>query len=239
MLGIPEIYKVNKKFDVKTFITADLKPNEKKRLKETVLDIVLEYQIAGEAIPSLISEDYDCQTILFFGIKLCSIKDASFVSAIIQKLGKPLYVIRLYDHSGMECYSFAHKRLNMQDKTLVVIEDAVLSLPTSQQFDDDINLLIKDFAAFERIKNKTDKLSMYFEMMVKVYIISNMLLWSETKALLHSTVWYNSVDVLKVFSRLRRIELLKKEQKSAMKISDKANINTELKAIYQELEKMI
>ena len=80
MLGIPDMYKVNKKFDVKTFITADLKPNEKKRLKETVLDIILEYQMAGEAVPSLISEEYDCQAILFFGIKLCSIKDASFIS---------------------------------------------------------------------------------------------------------------------------------------------------------------
>jgi hypothetical protein len=239
MLGIPDMYKVNKKFDVKTFITADLKPNEKKRLKETVLDIILEYQMAGEAVPSLISEEYDCQAILFFGIKLCSIKDASFVSSIIQKLGKPLYVIRLYDHSGMECYSFAHKRLNIQDKTLVVIEDLVLSLPTSQHFDDDINLLVKEFTAYEKIRNKADKLSMYLEMMVKVYIISNMLLWSETKALLQSTIWYNSNDVLKAFKLLRKIELLKKEQKSAMKISEKAKINTELKEIYENLEKMI
>lgn len=238
MFRIPDMYKLNRKFDIKTFITADLKPNEKKRFKETVLDVVLEYQITGEAIPSLITEEYDCQAILFFGIKLSSIKDASFVSGIIQKLGKPLYVIRLYDYSGVECYSFAHKRLNMQDKSQIVIEDMVLSLPTSQQFDDDINVLIKEYAAFDKIKNRADKISLYLEMTVKVYIISNIMLWSGAKALLTSKVWYNANDALRVFDKLKRIELLKKEQKSAKKISVSSKINSELKIIFAELEKI-
>lgn len=70
MLGLPIQYLIGEQIDIKTFIKSDLKPNEKKRLKETVMDVSLEYQLAGEEIPSLINDDYDCQAILFFAIKL-------------------------------------------------------------------------------------------------------------------------------------------------------------------------
>ena len=239
MLGIPEKYKLNKKFDVKTFITSDLTPKEKKRIKETVIDVSLEYQLVGEEIPSLINEEYDCQAILFFGIKLSTIKDASFVGGIIQKLGKPLYVLRFYDHTGVEAYYFARKRLNIQDKSQIVIEDAVITLPASQQFEDEINTLMKVYSAFEKLKNKTNKLCLYLEMMVKSYIISNTSLWSGSKTLLVSKVWYNADDVVSLFLKLKRVEQLKREQKSTKTISNSSKINSELKAIYAELGKHI
>ena len=210
MLGLPIQYLIGEQIDIKTFMTSDLKPNEKKRLKETVMDVSLEYQLAGEEIPSLINDDYDCQAILFFAIKLNSIKHASFVGEIIQKLGKPLYVIKMYDHTGVEAYHFAHKRLSIQDRLQVVVQDMVITSPSSQEFEDEINVLTEEFTAFDKIKNRTNKLFFYLEMMAKSYIISNTFLWSGSKSLLDNKVWYNADDVIRLFEKLKRVEQLKK-----------------------------
>lgn len=239
MLGLPIQYLIGEQIDIKTFITSDLKPNEKKRLKETVMNVSLEYQLAGEEIPSLINDDYDCQAILFFDIKLNSIKNASFVGEIIQKLGKPLYVIKMYDHTGVEVYHFAHKRLSIQDRSQVVVLDMVITSPTSQEFEDEINVLMEEYTAFSKIKNRTNKLSFYLEMMVKSYIISDTSLWSRSKSLLDNKVWYNADDVIRLFEKLKRVEQLKREQRSVKTISATSKINSELKMIYTGLEKII
>lgn len=238
LFAIPDEYKVGKQFDTKTFITSDLTPKEKTRFREAVQEIVLEYQIAGETIPSLINAEYDCQAILLFEVKLNSLKDASFVGGIIQRLVKPLCVVNFCDITGMNTYHFAHKRLNMQDSSQIVIEDIVSMIATSTDFDTETNLLMREYIAFNKIKNRANKLGFYLEMMVKSYIISNLLLWSGSKKLLDTKLWYNDSSILQLYTQLRQVEQLKREQKSAKTIADNSKINSKLKIIYGELDKI-
>ena len=52
--------------------------------------ICLMYQIAGEEIPSVISDEYRCQAIQFYDMELKSIKDAAYLASMYQKMIKPL-----------------------------------------------------------------------------------------------------------------------------------------------------
>jgi hypothetical protein len=235
MLGIPEEYKVDKQIDIKTFLTSDLKPNEKKRLRDVVLEINLESQVAGESIPSLINNHYDCQVIMYVGVRLKSLKAASFVGDTIQRLVKSLCVVRCIDPRGMEVYVFAHKRLNLQDRTEVVIEDHFITVPASIQFSDEVSAAIQEFAFFKRLKNKENKLSMYLELMTKSYIASNLSLWTGGVDLLSSKAWYNVEDVLKILKVYMRLTQVKKEQKYAKTVAEQANYNFQLKKLYLEL----
>jgi hypothetical protein len=235
MLSLPVEYAVDKQFQISTFMTAELTPKEKKRFKDSVLSIKLEYQIAGEAVPSLINDQYDCQAILFFDIKLNSLKYAAFVSEIVQKLVKPLCVVRCSASGDMQVYSMAHKRLNQQDRTQIVIEDMFLTSSVSSQFSDEAETLLADYVDFDKLINKSNKMSMYMEMMTKAYIISYSSLWSRSKALLVSKAWYNVEDVLSIFNQYKRIVQLQNDKKAAKTVSEQAKINSELKAIFSIL----
>lgn len=61
MFELPDAYKLDVNVDLKDFIPKDLKPNDKKRIKDAVKYVKLEYQIAGEEIPSVNNEEYRCQ----------------------------------------------------------------------------------------------------------------------------------------------------------------------------------
>lgn len=52
MFDLPDTYRVDVKVALKDFIPKDLKPNDKKRIKDAVKSVRLDYQIAGEEIPS-------------------------------------------------------------------------------------------------------------------------------------------------------------------------------------------
>lgn len=239
MLGLPSEYAIDKSIQVSTFMSSDLLPKEKKRLKESVESIKLAYQTAGESIPSLINDQYDCQAILFFDVQLKTLKDAPFVCDSMQKLVKPLCVIRCYDVKGMQTYSFAHKRLNLQDRTQVVIEDSILSAISSSQLTDDTVTLMNDFAAFEKIRNKANKMTFYIELMTKSYIISHSSAWSRGKEILASKAWYNISDALFIFDYYKRIIQLQKDKKASKTISEQAKYNAELKNIYNQLSQYV
>ncbi|WDH95756.1 DUF4391 domain-containing protein [Paenibacillus urinalis] len=239
MLGLPSEYAIDKSIQVSTFMTSDLLPKEKKRFKESVESIKLAYQIAGESIPSLINDQYDCQALLFFEVQLNKLKDASFICDIIQKLVKPLCVIRCYDVKGMQTYSIAHKRLNLQDRSQVVIEDSYLTAISSSQLTDDMVTLMNDYAAFEKIRNKANKMTLYIELMTKAYIISHLLVWSRSKEMLASKAWYNVSDAHLIFDCYKRIIQLQKDKKAATTISDQSKYNSELKNIFNQLSKFI
>jgi hypothetical protein len=239
MLTIIGKYEINKEFAIKTFLSTDLTPKEKKRFREVVEEVQLSHQIAGEDIPSLVNEEYDCQVILFFNVKLAELKSASFVGNIMQKTVKSLCVVRFYDHTNQEVYCFSHKRLSLQDRTQIVIEDTVYSTPASVQFRDEIKAQIKDYVDYEKIQNRGNKLDFYLEAMIKTYIISNLTLWSGSKLLLASGIWYYRDKMLKIYAHLKRAELLKKEQKSAISISENSKINAELKRLYAEVTNIV
>ena len=238
MFDIPKKYKVKKKFALKTFIPKELKPGEKKKLKEALNKVVLAYQISGEEIPSLINENYNCAVIMFFDVELSNIKYSKFVSGVMQSLIKSLCVFRFYD-TNYEIYSFSTKRLNLQDSSEIIIEDSILTgaMPVQLSTQEKENYL-KHFQ-LESLLNKTNKYSFYVEIMTKAFIISNLHLFSRVSELLQSKVWYNLEDSLAVLRKLKKLESLKQEITRTSRAIDKVNINTKMKSLIQELEKYI
>ena len=77
MFHVPDAYRVDVKVALKDFIPKDVKPKDKKKIKDAIKSVKLENQIMGEEIPSVINEDYRCQVIQFYDIEVESIKDAS------------------------------------------------------------------------------------------------------------------------------------------------------------------
>ena len=90
MFDLPDTYRVDVKVALKDFIPKDLKPNDKKRIKDAVKSVRLDYQIAGEEIPSVTNEEYRCQVIQFYDIEVANIKYANFLASTYQNLIKPL-----------------------------------------------------------------------------------------------------------------------------------------------------
>ena len=213
MFGLSEQYAVNRTFAAKTFIPKELGANDKKRLRETLLSIALNSQITGEAIPSLANEDYYCQAILFFEIKLKKLKDAAFVSGIIQSRVKELCVIRFFDTAG-EVYSFAAKRLNRQDTNEIVLEDSCITPELPVGFPNEMKRELLNQLDFNNIKNRNNKLCFYLEMMLRAFIVTNKGLYSKQAELLDCKVWYNYEDMKALLSGLK--QLLNGEIKQVM-----------------------
>ncbi len=238
MFNLPKKYEVNKKFALKTFIPKELKAGEKKRLKEALKEVKLTHQITGEGIPSLIDEAHNCAVIMFFDVQVEKIKDASFVSGILQALVKSPCILRIFDDSSV-VYSFAHKRLNLQDANEIVIADAVITKPFSHSALDDKKNMMEEYLSFEKIVNTNNKLTFYSEIMGKAYIISNPTIFSRTVALLQSKFWYNLNEIWNVLGKLKRLDSLNTEQLKTSIAVEKVKLNTEIKNLIQELESFI
>lgn len=160
----PQQYAVGKPFEIGTFLTADLTPKEKKRFRDAAAAIALAYQVAGESVPSRIDDTYDCQAILAFDVKITALKEAAFVCGVIQRLVKPLCVVRAAGPN-----SFAHKRLHQADRKQAVVTDAIVTAVTLPGLRDDTADLLDRYCSFDRLRNRTNKLGLYAEWMAKAY----------------------------------------------------------------------
>ena len=122
---LPTKYIKQTHIGIKPMLAAANKAEDKRRLKETISDVELVWQIDGFDIPNYTSEEYYCQAIMFLNIELNNIKSAEFVGNILQKAIKELCIINFYDKKN-SALCFALKRLNKLDKTEVVLEDLYL-----------------------------------------------------------------------------------------------------------------
>ncbi|HAP02633.1 MAG TPA: hypothetical protein DCQ87_01075 [Lachnospiraceae bacterium] len=156
MFNLPDRYKTDVKVALKDFIPKDLKPNDKKRIKDAVKEVRLVYQIAGEEIPSVVDANYRCQAIQFFDIEVVDIKDAQFLASTYQNIIKPYCVIHMHDAKD-EVYSFAVKRLNQQDDTQIVIEESLVTEKYPMNLPDEGRNRLLAYMDFLTIKNKLDK----------------------------------------------------------------------------------
>lgn len=238
MFGLPEQYTVNRTFATKTFIPAELSLNDKKRLRETLLSVTLSSQITGEAIPSLADEEHYCQAVLFFEVKLKKLKDASFVSGIIQSRVKELCVIRFFDTAG-EMYSFVTKRLNQQDTNEIVLEDSYLTPELPVGFPNETKRELLNQLDFNNIKNRNNKLCFYLEMMLRAFIVTGKGLYSKQAQLLDSKVWYNYEDMKALLSGLNQLLNLKAALKSAAVPAEKIRLNGEIKQAIENLRRFL
>ena len=234
MFEIPSKYSADSAIEPKAFIRRDMKKAEKDRIRENLLAVRLVWQIAGEEIPSLINEDYNCSVIMGLDVKLKAVKHSSFFAELVQHMIKAPCVIRFYDQTE-ELYSFAHKRLSHTDASQVVIETRVETPPLSLTFPDKTAKKLRQYLAFGALLNKSDKLSLYLETTVKAFIISHPKLYSGIEDLLNRKLWYNRDDILTLFGQLLELQRLNGELKAEKLPGARARLNGEIKRLIGEL----
>lgn len=238
MFNLPPDYEVNKKFDIKMFTTSQLTPKEKKYFKDNVVQIELKYQITGEDIASFIDEEHNCQAIMFFEVEVKDLKSAKTIGEIIQRVVKPLVVIRFFDFKGMERYCFAYKRLNKLDNTQIVIDEIIFTPISSIFLQNETKELISKYLDFDEVKNKVNKLFFYYEMFSKAAVISNRAYFFGYRGVLSSNIFYD-LDTMKLLTRLfREIEGFEREKSIANTTAEKAQINMKIKNTFDKINKL-
>lgn len=231
MFDVPARYVMNSPIHPKTFILREMKKSDKERIRQNLLSVLLLWQIVGEGIPSRVDEDYNCSVIVGLECALKNVRNPAFFAEHIQSLVKAPCVIRFYDQES-EIYSFAHKRLNRNDHTQVVVADRVQTQAMPLVFPDKTAMQYRRYLSFDELKNKTDKLNLYLEAMVKTSIISNLQMCSDMLPLLDDKIiWYNPSKFMALFETIKKIVLLSKELKNTYLPAEKAKLIGEIRAL--------
>ena len=235
MFNIPEHYKIDKKLALKDFIPKDLTSDDKKRIKDTVKEARLMYQMAGEEIPSVINDEYRCQTIQFYDMELQNIKDAAYLSSVYQNLIKSLCVIRMHD-SKDELFSLAVKRLNQTDATQIVVEYSILTEKYPIGLPDASRDRLLKYLDFVQIKNKTDKVNLYKEWYYKTYMLMNEKSYVNTEIILEGNGWYDSNRMELLYSYYKKLVDTRGMLGKAISNAERMSLNKEIKEAVRMLD---
>lgn len=234
MFHLPDRYKTDVKVALKDFVPKDLKANDKKRIKDTVKEVRLVYQITGEEIPSVVDANYRCQAIQFFDIEVVGIKDVQFLAFTYQKLIKPYCVIHMHDAKD-EVYSFAVKRLNQQDKTQIVIEESLVTEKYPMNLPDESRDRLLVYMDFMSVKNKMDKVALYKEWYGKAYIITNEKAYEQTQLILDGNFWYDSDRTARVMGKYVELVNARASLKKAVGNAERMKVNKLIKTAIEDL----
>lgn len=235
MFNLPDKYKVGKKIPMKDFIPKDFKPDMKRKIKDSIKSVILTHQIMGEDIPTVVNEEQNCQVIQFYDFELADMKKAIFIANLYQDIIKAPCVLRLYDASN-EVYSFALKRLNQNDSTQIIVTDKVLTstypalLPSANK-----NILL-DELSFSNIKNKDNKVSFYFEMYFRAYILTNEKVYAGIKTFLQKPIWYSTNKAKDVYTLLCEVASNKEKVQKTLSNAEKIQLNQKLRELISELD---
>jgi len=236
MLGIPDECLVKRSIDVKRLPLGDMKPGERNRFRSLVRELKVTAVLTDKVLPAYLLAGHSVQAVQVFEVRVDSLRSAPFVCGILQRMTKTLCIIYVRD-DHQEQFSFALKRLNMQDASEVVVTDEFLSVPLSSGVPGNGIRMMEKFAGWGAVVNMTSLYSWYLELMVKCFVITHRNVWSGMEGLLSSKVWYNSDEVLAVFSDLKRLVALSEERKRSLTIGESARLNGDLIEVYERLER--
>lgn len=235
MFDLPDTYRVDVKVALKDFISKDLKPNDKKRIKDAVKSVRLDYQITGEEIPSVTNEEYRCQVIQFYDIEVANIKDANFLASTYQNLIKPLCVIHMHDTKD-EVYSMAVKRLSQTDDMQIVVEQTLLTDKYMLGIPDSNRDRFMAYMNYSTVKNKIDKVQLYKEWFYKAYMVVNEKAYIHTDKLLDGNIWYDSDRTARICQKYVELVTSRGKLKTAVTNAERMKINKEIKTEIQVLD---
>ena len=235
MFDLPDTYRVDVKVALKDFIPKDLKPNDKKRIKDAVKLVSLDYQIAGEEIPSVNNEEYRCQVIQFYDIEVANIKDANFLASTYQNLIKPLCVIHMHDTKD-EVYSMALKRLSQTDDMQIVVEQTLLTDKYMLGIPDSNRDRFMAYMNYSTVKNKIDKVQLYKEWFYKAYMVVNEKAYIHTDKLLDGNIWYDSDRTARICQKYVELVTSRGKLKTAVTNAERMKINKEIETEIQVLD---
>lgn len=233
-----EKYKVGKKIPIKDLIPRELKPADKKKIKDNVKSCVLTYQITGEEIPSVINSEYNVQAIQFYDFELVDMKKVAYIANLYQGIIKSPCVLRLHD-SSKEVYSLALKRLNQNDGMQITVTDTLITkecyvtMPSAEKKE------LESYIALDNLVGKQDKVTTYLEMYVKVYILTKDKVYTgSTEFLERQDFWYSESKVRGLYADLRALELLRLSLSKASGNVEKVRINKEIREITKRLNEV-
>ena len=235
MFDLPDTYKVDVKVALKDFIPNDLKPNDKKRIKDAVKSVRLDYQIAGEEIPSVNNEEYRCQVIQFYDIEVVNIKDANFLASTYQNLIKSLCVIHMHDTKD-EVYSMAVKRLSQTDDMQIVLEQTLLTDKYMLGIPDSNRDRFMAYMNYSTVKNKINKVQLYKEWFYKAYMVVNEKAYIHTDKLLDGNTWYDSDRTARICQKYVELVTSRGKLKTAVTNAERMKINKKIKIEIQALD---
>lgn len=235
MFYLPDTYRVDVKVALKDFIPKDLKPNDKKRIKDAVKSVRLDYQIAGEEIPSVNNEEYRCQVIQFYNIEVANINDANFLASTYQNLIKPLCVIHMHDTKD-EVYSMAVKRLSQTDDMQIVVEQTLLTDKYMLGIPDSNRDRFMAYMNYSTVKNKIDKVQLYKEWFYKAYMVVNEKAYIHTDKLLDGNTWYDSDRTARICQKYVELVTSRGKLNTAVTNAERMKINKEIKTEVQALD---
>jgi len=235
MFNLPDKYQVGKKIPMKDFIPKDLKPEVKKKVKDSVKSVILTYQIAGEDVPSLVNDERNYQVIQFYDFDLADIKKASFLAGLYQEIIKSPCVIRFHDNAS-EVYSFSLKRLSQNDKTQIVVTDKLLTSTFPVVMPSTEKMRFQKELSTDNIKNQTNKVAFYVEMYVRSYILTNDKVYANAKSFLVKSIWYSENKVFEVYNLLLDLARNKEKVQKATTNSEKMQLNQEIRKLISELD---
>lgn len=236
MFDLPDTYRIDVKVALKDFIPKDLKPNDRKRIKDVVKSVRLDYQIAGEEIPSVNNEEYRCQVIQFYNIEVANIKDANFLASTYQNLIKPLCVIRIHDRKH-EVYSMTIKRLSQTDEMQIVVEQTLLTDKYILDIPDSNRDRLMTYMNYATVKNKINKVQLYKEWFYKAYMVVNEKAYIHTDKLLDGNAWYDSGRTARICQKYVELVTSRGKLRKVVTNAERMKINKEIKAEVQALDR--
>lgn len=235
MFDLPDTYKVDVKVALKDFIPQNLKPNDKKRIRDVVKSVRLDYQIAGEEIPSVNNREYRCQVIQFYDIEVVNIKYANFLASTYQNIIKPLCVIHMHDTKD-EVYSMAVKRLSQIDDMQIVVEQTLLTDKYMLGIPDRNRDRFMAYMNYSTVKNKIDKVQLYKEWFYKAYMVVNEKAYIHTDKLLDGNTWYDSDRTARICHKYVELVTARGKLKMAVTNAERMKINKEIKTEVKALD---
>ena len=235
MLGIPDECLVKRSIDVKRLPLGSMKPGERNRFRSAVRELKVTAVLTDKVLPAYLLAGHFVQAVQVFEVRVDSLRSAAFVCGILQRMTKTLCIIFVRD-DRQEQFSFALKRLNLQDASEVVVTEEFLSVPLPSGVPGDGVRLMESFAGWDSVVNMTSLYSWYLELMVKCYIITHRNVWSGMERLLSSKVWYNFDDVLMMFGVLQSLVALSEERSRSLSMGESMRLNGELREVYERLK---
>lgn len=237
MFDIPEQYKMDVKIPLKDFIPKDLKSETKRKIKSTIKEIRLVYQITGEEIPSVMNEQYRCQVIQMYDIQIQNIKDASLIANTYQNLIKSFCILRIRD-SVKEVYSFAIKRLSQTEENEIVVTESTITEPYLTNLPDRKKEELKRALSYAQLVNKTNKVNLYVEAYAKQYMLKNEKAYADMEQIMRLPIWYDTKKVLHLYSVLKQIVMRKEKITTVNSNAEKVKLNQEIKVLLAQIEEI-
>lgn len=216
-------------------MSRDLKPNQKKRIKDAIKEIKLTYQIIGEEIPSVVNTEYRCEAIQFYDIQVTNIKEAAFLASTYQSLIKPFCILHIFD-SKSEVYSLAVKRLSQLDNTQIIVENSMLTEIYQIGVPDSAKERFLEYMDFTQLKNKMDKVGLYKEWYFKAYMIANEKAYAHTEEILKGNCWYDERKTARIVGKFIELVSVRESLKKAITNAERLKINKDIKTAIRQLD---